>query len=82
MPAEPISTGGGTFPGESVRELAGTAAIVTGSTGNLGSAIAKALAQAGAGVVINGRTSADAAAEIVEEIKAAGGGGAWSLSPM
>ena len=39
------------------RELKGLGAIVTGSTGNLGSATAKALAQAGAKVLINGRTS-------------------------
>ena len=56
-----------------VRELDGTAAIVTGSTGNLGSAIARALADAGAGIVINGRTSGEAAAALAEEIEAAGG---------
>ena len=55
------------------RELKGLGAIVTGSTGNLGSATAKALAQAGAKVLINGRTSQKKAVEIVEEIENAGG---------
>lgn len=55
------------------RELEGLGAIVTGSTGNLGSATAKTLAQAGAKVLINGRTSEEKAAEIVEEIENAGG---------
>ena len=55
------------------RELDGLGAIVTGSTGNLGSATAKTLAQAGAKVLINGRTSEEKAAEIVEEIENAGG---------
>ena len=55
------------------RELKGLGAIVTGSTGNLGSATAKALAQAGAKVLINGRTSEKKAVEIVEEIENAGG---------
>ena len=55
------------------RDLEGLGAIVTGSTGNLGSATAKALAQAGAKVLINGRTSEEKAAEIVEEIENAGG---------
>lgn len=55
------------------RELDGLGAIVTGSTGNLGSATAKTLAQAGAKVLINGRTSEEKAGEIVEEIENAGG---------
>jgi 3-oxoacyl-[acyl-carrier protein] reductase len=59
--------------GDKARELEGMAAVVTGSTGNLGSAIARALADAGAGVVINGRTSGEAATEIANEIEAAGG---------
>jgi len=54
-------------------ELDGLGAIVTGSTGNLGSATAKALARGGAGVLINGRTSGEKAAEIVAEIEAEGG---------
>jgi 3-oxoacyl-[acyl-carrier protein] reductase len=59
---------GGTF-----RELEGTAAIVTGSTGIRGRDIALALADAGAGVVINARSSADAAAAVVKEIEDRGG---------
>jgi len=55
------------------KELEGMAAIVTGSTGNIGRNIALSLAKAGASVVINGRTSGDVAAEVVKEIEAAGG---------
>ncbi len=58
---------------EQSRELEGTAAIVTGSTGIIGSAIAMTLAKAGAMVLINARTSADAAASVVKEIEASGG---------
>ena len=60
-------------PAEVSRELEGCAAIVTGSTGIIGRAIATALADAGAMVVINARTSAEAAASVVREIKASGG---------
>ena len=59
--------------GDGSGDLAGTAAIVTGSTGVIGSAIALALARAGAMVVINARTSADAADAVVREIEAGGG---------
>ena len=38
-------------------DLSGKTAIVTGSTGGIGYAIAKGLAQAGADVVVNGRTA-------------------------
>ena len=54
------------------REFEGTAAIVTGSTGILGQAIAKSLADAGAMVLINARTSAGAAASIVDDMEASG----------
>lgn len=54
-------------------ELEGAGAIVTGSTGIIGKAIALALAEAGAGVVINGRTSGDEAQAVVAEIEASGG---------
>lgn len=47
-------------------------AVVTGGTGVLGSAMCKALAQAGASVIILGRRK-DAADELASEIKAAGG---------
>ncbi len=55
------------------KELEGLAAIVTGSAQNIGRAIALALADAGAAVVINARTSVKAAEGVVEEIEAAGG---------
>ena len=62
------------MPGEFMsRELEGTAAIVTGSTGYLGGAIAKMLADAGAMVLINARTSEEAAKSIVDEIQSKGG---------
>ncbi|MEK9693713.1 MAG: SDR family NAD(P)-dependent oxidoreductase, partial [Rhodospirillaceae bacterium] len=47
--------------------------MVTGSTVHLVRATSKTLAQAGAKVLINGRTSEEKAAEIVEEIENAGG---------
>ena len=37
-------------------DLAGRTAVVTGSTGGIGFAIARGLAQAGARVVVNGRS--------------------------
>ena len=55
------------------KELDGTAAIVTGSTGVRGREIAMALADAGAMVVINARSSADTAASVVKEIEERGG---------
>ena len=39
-------------------DLSGKHAVVTGSTGGIGFAIAKGLAASGASVVINGRTEA------------------------
>src|SRR6187431_2375638 len=47
-------------------------AVVTGGTGVLGSAMCKALAQAGARIVVLGRRK-DAADALANEIKAAGG---------
>jgi len=58
---------------DSAKELAGTAAIVTGSTANMGRTIALTLAEAGAAVLINSRTSAAAAKAVAGEIEAAGG---------
>jgi NAD(P)-dependent dehydrogenase (short-subunit alcohol dehydrogenase family) len=48
-------------------DLSGKTALVTGSTSGIGHAIAKGLASAGAGVVVNGRTQAkvDAAAAAI-----------------
>ncbi len=55
-----------------VLELAGQAALVTGSTSGIGQAAAAALARLGATVVITGR-SADRGARVVKEIEAGGG---------
>lgn len=54
-------------------ELEGTAAIVTGGSGVRGRDIALALADAGAGVLVAARSSADAAASVVKEIEGKGG---------
>ena len=55
------------------KELAGKAAIVTGAGRNIGRAIAFALAQAGAAVVVNVRSNRAEADAVVREIAAAGG---------
>jgi 3-oxoacyl-[acyl-carrier protein] reductase len=52
--------------------LAGKTAVVTGSSSGIGRAIALELAAAGANVVIHARTSAEAAAGVAGEIRAAG----------
>ena len=57
----------------SERDLDGAAAIVTGSVRNMGRTIALTLAQAGASVLINGRTSTDLAESVADEVRAAGG---------
>lgn len=57
----------------SARELDGMAAIVTGSVKNMGHTIAVTLARAGASVLVNGRTSLDAAKAVAAEIEAVGG---------
>jgi 2-amino-4-hydroxy-6-hydroxymethyldihydropteridine diphosphokinase len=51
------------------RELAGLRALVTGSTGGIGRAVALELAAAGAHVVVHGRRSQEAAEEVVEQIR-------------
>ena len=53
--------------------LDGQAAIVTGSSRNVGRAIALALAADGAAVVVNARSDEDGATAVVAEIEAAGG---------
>ena len=54
-------------------DLQGRAAIVTGSARNIGRAIARALADAGAAVVINARSSEAEAEAVAKEIRDAGG---------
>ncbi len=53
--------------------LAGKVAIVTGGSRGIGAAIAKRLAKDGAIVVVNYSRKADAGAQVVAEIEAAGG---------
>jgi 3-oxoacyl-[acyl-carrier protein] reductase len=54
-------------------QLAGTAAIVTGSARNIGRVIALYLAEAGAAIVVNGLSDKLAAQAVADEINAAGG---------
>ena len=55
------------------RNLQGRVAIVTGSARNIGRAIAHALAEAGAAVVVNAKSSTEAAEAVVQEIRNRGG---------
>jgi len=55
------------------QELAGKVAIVTGAGRNIGRAIARQLAAAGASVVVNARSNKAEADAVVREIEAAGG---------
>jgi 3-oxoacyl-[acyl-carrier protein] reductase len=55
------------------QDLQGQVAIVTGSARNIGRAIARALSDAGAAVVINAKSSAADADAVVREVQEAGG---------
>jgi 2-amino-4-hydroxy-6-hydroxymethyldihydropteridine diphosphokinase len=55
------------------RELAGTRAVVTGSTSGIGRAIAWELAAAGADVIVHGRRSLEAAQETADRVRLLGG---------
>lgn len=57
---------------EPIRVLAGQTALVTGANSGIGHKIALALAEAGADVVVNYHTDADAAAAVVREIESHG----------
>lgn len=54
-------------------DLAGRTAIVSGASRGLGAAVARHLASCGARVGVNHRSSADAAAGVVDDIEQAGG---------
>lgn len=55
------------------RPLAGHAAIVTGASSGIGWGVARALADAGAAVVVNYRSGGESADELVGRIEASGG---------
>jgi 3-oxoacyl-[acyl-carrier protein] reductase len=57
----------------SINELTGKVAIVTGAGRNIGRAIALALAEAGASIVVNARSNRAEADAVAHEIEAAGG---------
>jgi 3-oxoacyl-[acyl-carrier protein] reductase len=64
------------------RELEGRVALVTGASRNIGRAIALALAEGGANVVVNARKSLDEAREVVKQIEARGGKAVASLADV
>jgi 3-oxoacyl-[acyl-carrier protein] reductase len=64
------------------QELQGRVALVTGASRNIGRAIALALAEAGAAVVVNTRTALDQARNVVKEIEKAGGRAVASLADV
>ena len=63
-------------------DLFGRVAVVTGSSRNIGRAIALELAGAGAAVIVNARTSAAAAEAVADEIRRAGGRAAVKLADV
>ncbi len=64
------------------KDLAGRVAVVTGSSRNIGRAIALELASAGAAVMVNARTSAAEAEAVAEEIRKAGGRAAVKIADV
>ena len=64
------------------RELEGRVALVTGASRNIGRAIALALAQGGASVVVNAKRSLDEARAVVKEIESRGGRAVASLADV
>ena len=69
----------GASPG---RELTGRRALVTGSTSGIGRAVALELAAAGAGVIVHGRRSADAAEAVAAAVHRRGGESAVLLADL
>ena len=63
-------------------DLAGHVAVVTGSSRNIGRAIAIQLAGAGAAVVVNARRSAAEAEAVADEIRKAGGRAAVAIADV
>ncbi|RAV99468.1 SDR family oxidoreductase [Pseudochryseolinea flava] len=57
------------------KKLSGQVAIVTGASSGIGAGVAKALAQAGAAVVVNYSSSPDKAEAVLTDIKSNGGEG-------
>jgi 3-oxoacyl-[acyl-carrier protein] reductase len=64
------------------KELQGRVALVTGAGRNIGRAIALALADGGANVVVNARKSLDEARDVVKEIESRGGKAVASLADV
>ena len=63
-------------------DLRGHVAVVTGSGRNIGRAIARALADAGASVVVNAKSSAPEAEAVAREIREAGGHAAPKIADV
>ena len=63
-------------------ELAGRVAVVTGSARNIGRAIALALAEGGAAVLVSAKRARADADAVAEEIRARGGRSAAALADV
>ena len=63
-------------------ELQGTRAVVLGSTSGIGRAVALALADAGADVIVHGRTSRDKAEAVADLVRTRGGRSAVLLADL